>query len=571
MRRWLIVLGLGGLLLIFVAGELLGNPPPVQAQTRVTPVRPPPGGGPAPDRPPLEFTQSTPFRIPAAQIATPTATSLPEPTATPLPPTRTPTSVPTPTTTPFPSLIALNEILSNARNVDWNLDGATGTDDQWIEIYNGGVRSADLSGWIIDTGERTITFTIPAGTNVASNGWITFYRKQTGLALDNAAQVRLLYPNGNVANLVDYPALGDDQVYARSKDGEGAWRLGCSPSPNASNCTLLATATSGFGMGFFREHIASPSGILDINVVATNVLLAIILALTMGFFGNLLNDAFESNEEQVARMFAPLVGLLDAIRKAGSRFDAWMAQTHLAGLAFFLKLAVILLLYGLILAYLDPSFTLITQDGIMLILALALSTGLMSIIDDLASYIFLRSRSANAAVRLHSGNFILVVFSTLFSRLSGLVPGILLGSPAGIADVDDDSVSTHLSFIAVGVTALVAVLAWLIAPSFESDAWLNTLFLLIFAAGIQTAFFEMIPLKYLQGRSIFQYNRFVWVGLFAILATFFLQTMLNPDGAFVSAFNSPNMIILTIVVTAFCVFSVLVWFYFQRLEKAQAV
>ena len=52
-------------------------------------------------------------------------------------------------------------------------------------------------------------------------------------------------------------------------------------------------------------------------------------------------------------------------------------------------------------------------------------------------------------------------------------------------------------------------------------------------------------------------------------ALFIAVTMLNPDGDFVKAFDSPNMALLAIVVAMFCVFSVAVWFYFNGLGEQQ--
>jgi hypothetical protein len=47
--------------------------------------------------------------------------------------------------------------------------------------------------------------------------------------------------------------------------------------------------------------------------------------------------------------------------------------------------------------------------------------------------------------------------------------------------------------------------------------------------------------------------------------------MLNPDGESVKAFESPNMLLLSVVVGLFCVLSATVWLYFNRLGKrAQA-
>ena len=72
------------------------------------------------------------------------------------------------------------------------------------------------------------------------------------------------------------------------------------------------------------------------------------------------------------------------------------------------------------------------------------------------------------------------------------------------------------------------------------------------------------------GRGIFQFNKWLWLGLFVVTTTVFIQTMLNPDGAFVSAFNSSNILVLSLVVVIFCILSTLIWFYLQRLEKVEA-
>jgi hypothetical protein len=96
---------------------------------------------------------------------------------------------------------------------------------------------------------------------------------------------------------------------------------------------------------------------------------------------------------------------------------------------------------------------------------------------------------------------------------------------------------------------------------------MNTLLLLMFAAGVQTVFFEMIPLRYLRGKGIFQFNRLLWLALFVSAATAFLQTMLNPDGAFLEAFQSRNMLLLSLFVIAYCLFCTLVWLWLTRLAR----
>ncbi len=586
-----------GLLLgsaLFVGVTLIWNSTPAYAQRCGKPPLPAcptavPQAVRDPIHPNLSFGESAPF-LPIPVDIPPTETAAPPPppsTNTPVPPTSTPrpvpptstntplptatatsTSAPTPTITPTPfaSSIVLNELLPKARARDWNHDGVENTNDEWFELYNTG-STADLSSWRVDTGEKTLGFTIPTSTTIASHGFLVYYRSQTHLALDAASQLRLLHPDGSIADAIQYTQLDDDRVHARAIDGIGPWRLGCAPSPGTANCQLEANAAASFAMPYFRETIASPTNSFNPAVVMTNILLAIILALAMGFFGNLLNDAMEAHEEHVARLLGPITTTSKHLRRVSLGFDNWMNASRLAWLGFMIKLAVILILYGAVLAFLDPSFGFITQDGLMLIIALGVSTGLIGLVDDIISYIVLRSRGGSGVIRMHSGNFLVVVASTLFSRLSGIVPGLVLGSPAGIEEVNDPGVGKYLDVLGILATALVALGAWFLAPLFSNNAWLNTVFLLIFAAGVQTAFFEMVPIGYLHGKGIFQLNRLVWLALFAALAAIFLQTMLNPNGAFVSAFNSPNMVALSIIVLCFCVFCTGVWFYLQRLDK----
>jgi hypothetical protein len=588
MRKLFLVLTTASIC-IFVFWLLLSSATSTYAQCRRPPCAPAPQEppGPGPQRGDIPLVIGEPFQpvlptppTPAtAAPVPPSATPVP-PSATPVPPTATATNIPTSTPTVSPTPLAinvlLNELLSKPRNTDWSSDqAAVSADDEWIELYNGGQRQVALAGWQLNaiSSTGTVTYTLPATTTIPARGYAIFFHSQTKLDLDGATQVRLLYPNNNVVDSVVYPDLRFDQTYARSVDGSGHWTTDCVPSPNAKNCQLVNTVTSSFNLPFFQKNIADPSILnrLDLKVLATNFLLALILALAMGFFGNLLSDALETHEEHVQQIIAPLRRVTNTLRRAGVQLDALLAVWRpLFWLSFLLRLALILLVYGLILAFLDPNFTIPDQDGWLLVLALALSAGLVGLIDDIVQYVYLRLHGSDAVIRIHSGNIILVLATTLFSRFSALAPGLLVGYPAGIEEVKDENFETKSHLLAIGAIAVVVSLAWVLAPLFATDPWFKTLFLLIFAAGVQTLFFEMIPVKYLHGRGIFQFNRVLWFVLFAVTALVFFQTMLNPDSSFVSAFQSPNMIILSVVVIVFCIVSTAIWFFLQRLEKTEA-
>ena len=507
----------------------------------------------------------TPSNTPSpTRTPTNTATITPSPTQT-----KTPTITPSPTATPFPREIKLNELLPHAKFSDWNNDGIESADDQWIELFNASDHPADVGGWKIDTGKNTPSFLIPNETIIPPGGFVIFFRAQTQLNLDEYHRLRLLYPDGDVSDDVKYPDMEDDRVYARLRDGINPWREGCVPTPLTPNCQSAESVTSQFNLPFFQRTIASPDQVFkDPEVAITNLLLAIILALAIGFFSNLLNDAIETHEDDYAHMFAFVINPFNKMRSAVGRVDKAVTRSRNPWLGFIIKTAIILTIYGTILAFLDPSFQFVNQDGFLLILALGFSTGLIAMIDDLAIYLYLRTKGGGGRVSLHASNFLMVIATTLFSRITELVPGLLLGSPAGIEDVPEEHNGPHLDILAIIVTIAASLLAWGLS-TYAADPWLNTILLLTFGAGVQTAFFEMLPLSYLRGKSIFKFNPLVWLILFSGAAVFFLQTMLNPDGPFLSAFLSANMILLSVFTALYCMICALIWFFLTRAARSK--
>lgn len=507
--------------------------------------------------------EATSVAIPVIPMPDPIVSPEPSAVARPLPvASPVPSAVATPPpaiVVSFPDTIVLNEYRAQGK----------GAGNEWIELYNGSDSSVDLSDWqLAHTANGGGAYILPKGTTIAAHGFLVFTREQTGLALDlKSDDVQLLYPTGKLADTTRHTNLRDNQVYARSTDGAGLWLADCKPTPNSANCPAIVGAGN-----YFREHIASPSLLGNLNVAAliTNILLALILALAMGFFGNMLNDVLEAHEPEIAAWFAPLRPIINNMRNAATRFDQQFETWRIGIVGWIIKLAFMLALYGIVFAFLDPSFDITSVNGWLLIAALALSAGVIGIIDDVAQYIYLRANGLNGTIRLHGGNLTLSIVSALFSRLSGVTPGFLFGNPAGLEDVDDPKFEIPSHLIAMGAMGIAALAAWALSPMFDNNTWLHTTLLIIFALGIQSLFFEMLPIKYLHGKGIFQYNRWLWVALFAIITTIFFQTMLNPDGDFIRAFEQANMVTLSLIVVAFCLLSVGLWYYFQRRPQVES-
>ena len=109
----------------------------------------------------------------------------------------------------------------------------------WIEIYNGSMKKADISGWgLSDSKKNPYKFTFPENTVIpAKKRLVVFCDKKAvsdkfiiapfGLSADGEKAV-LTDRDGNKVSEIEYPSLSDDISY--SKYSDGSWGISvCSP------------------------------------------------------------------------------------------------------------------------------------------------------------------------------------------------------------------------------------------------------------------------------------------------------------------------------------------------------
>ncbi len=153
-----------------------------------------------------------------------------------------------PTPTPLPSpFVAINEILPAPKTIDFDGDGQASYLDEYIELYNPLDDPFDLSGWWLDDKPDggSPPWPIPHGTIIPARGFLLFFRKDTGIALNNNADsVRLLAPDGVAeADRFDYDHASGDTPWSREQDGVGDWTDAYPPSPGGPNLPPAETPT----------------------------------------------------------------------------------------------------------------------------------------------------------------------------------------------------------------------------------------------------------------------------------------------------------------------------------------
>jgi hypothetical protein len=151
------------------------------------------------------------------------------------------------TTPPTLGPVRLNEIMAD--NAGAVTNGTAFPD--WIELYNSGGSSVNLSGWSLSDGSNPRQFAFPPGSGIAAFGYVVVWLDSdfaapglhTGFALGRKGESVFLYDAST--NLVDAVTFGlqlQNLTVGRIGSGAGTWQL-CQPTPNAANVARPLAAT----------------------------------------------------------------------------------------------------------------------------------------------------------------------------------------------------------------------------------------------------------------------------------------------------------------------------------------
>jgi hypothetical protein len=174
--------------------------------------------------------------------------------AGPAGPTAGPSAVPPPTAPPGATVV-INEHLPAPRDVDWDGDGQPSANDEWVELFNLSEVELAVRGWQLDDQAEggSDPYVFPDGAVIPPRGYLLIFKRESGLALNNGGDsVRLLRPDGVVADETSFTRSAPDASFARQGDGVGPWTDGLAPTPGRSNGAapagptgVASTATAG--------------------------------------------------------------------------------------------------------------------------------------------------------------------------------------------------------------------------------------------------------------------------------------------------------------------------------------
>ncbi len=266
--------------------------------------------------------------------------------------------------------------------------------------------------------------------------------------------------------------------------------------------------------------------------------------LVVGSSNYLFNSILVTEGERVEAKFSKLAPL---------RNHAWF-------------ILLVLLGYGIIGAHINPEFSLL--PGEQLGIALVTITGLVFsvCIKDTALLFLAKKWKVSGRFRANIGGFAIAVVCILLTRAFALNPGYIYGLPIALL------LSTTLvrqreglfEFLGILWLLFLAAAMWLIGPSLAAYPVLFDLSNLLFVLLVEDAFFELLPLPYLAGGTIFHWKKWVWLVQFVTVLFFLFATLFNPQGTINSLLETPpTMVALTLLgcyaVGVFVLWGYMVW------------
>lgn len=305
-----------------------------------------------------------------------------------------------------------------------------------------------------------------------------------------------------------------------------------------------------------------------------NALITLGIVLFITFPATLFNKTFEENYDDIRDIAKRRFGWLGRLSRRVAAGDSATRDATVFG-------AVVLV--GSALGGLnDPHFgfnraSLLTYSAV--IIAVLFGVG----VSTLVGYAYRRVRRLGTTARLHAlpAGLVVAAACVLVSRLTQFQPGYLYGIICGVAfaaTLERDQ-NGHLVAISSAVTLVLAVVAWFIWVPVKHSAALagasplvviaGNFLAAVFVGGLVGSVLNLVPLRFLPGGTLAQWNRVVWGSFFGLAVFGLLQVMLRPESSSVHT-GTTAVVTAGVLFVLFGSASVATHLYFGRRRRRRA-
>ena len=524
---------------------------------------------------------ATPTRTPSpTPTRTPSPTATPSPTPTPVPPTPAPPAAAAPAavvvvTTAHIVLVYNIPLVTDPALFTLTISGEGG-------VSGRGPRQA--TGPVEIRGSRTITYVAPDSLTTATDKLtltldevICVSDVRSTVAVSSVASFQLSFlAGGEVVTCTAYysavaGALTAAPVATPSPAPEVAEpKVEPPPQIDAARPAILRTVPT-----FDDVIFGSP------KAAGANFVLTLIVVLLLLISSGLFNQAVEENRDEIEGFFdrfaGPVVATVGIFGRVWNRTAGGSSGvSRLAG-----PIGV-LMLTGLIYGFLEPGFG-FNSKSVVVFTSLVVSGGIVTYLyEGGEAWLTRRRLGLSAGVRLYPASIAIAVASVALCRAVGFQPGIVFGFiassvllvPATVSKRDSGSVliwpALALLAVSLGAWLLVAPLRDLSAGHSGILAALpESIAVAIFIVGMEGLFCTMIPLRFMDGKRLWDWNKWVWLAVFVSVSFLFFHILFYREEAYFDALRNTKVIGAGAVFVAYLLVTFGTWGFFSIRNRGE--
>ena len=416
-----------------------------------------------------------------------------------------------------------------------------------------------------------------------------------------------------ITSAANFPDTCECQAEFTFDNGAGlSWSINVAPGQSAtySHETFFSPLGRGPVQQPLKDSVPDPTQItLDPVVVAQSVAIAAGVIVLVPFPSALFNSTLQENYDEVMAgvnrirvwLAAAWASIVAAIRQfiatrrqartppaqpgpvpepvaappaetpppsaaATPAQDVWRTPLGILGFV---------MLSALLYAFLDPTFG-FSLESLATLLGLALGLFVVVAAYGLPLWYFAHKHGLSLTIRALPVTLAIGVLCVLISRVVNFQPGYLYGLIIGyfFAHTITREQEGPAEAAAAGASLAAAFVAWIglfvlrgapdAEPSFVNSL-LQAAAATVVVAGLENAVFAMLPLRFLPGAAVFDWDRRIWALVIALGLFGFAHVLLNPaSGAgYLADTTRTSFFTLIALLVAFAVASVLFWAYFR--------
>jgi hypothetical protein len=331
--------------------------------------------------------------------------------------------------------------------------------------------------------------------------------------------------------------------------------------------TFMVTASSMHRSGFVTA-IPQPHQIsLEMDDLAPSAIAALLILLLFAFPYELFNSTMEENYDEIRGWF-----------RLPARAAA-VARTRARTVAFF----VLNLVAAAVFSFLSPDFGL-NMHTLVTVLGMFAGLLIMAVLFSLPADIAIHRRYGEwGKLNFLPGSLGISIGMVIMSRALHFQPGYVYGALAGLAfrsALGKDS-QGRLTAANWFFSLVIAVGAWFarapvseVAAKPDASVWwigVEVCLALVFLWGIESLAVAMLPMRFLDGRKVIDWNRTVWAVLMFLGAFVTVHILLSANSGYVGHTGEQVRFAVLALFLAFGAFSVAFWAYFRYRPQRSAV